>query len=333
MMKPISRTGQRYTRAAGTLMVLAALLCTAPEAWTQSFPAKPITLVVPYPPGGASDVFARLLAENLRQPLGQPVVVENKPGAGSLVGTRHVSRATADGYTLLLTGSALTIQAAINKQFGLNLERDFTPVSEAVRGSFLIATPASQPFRNLGEMVAYAREHPEALRFGTNGAGTSSAMIFEYLMSITGAPLLHVPYKGSSEVVNALLAGDVQLIADPVYTLHKHVEAGTLRALAVTGSTRSELLPDVPTVQESGVEDFDIGYWMGVLAPAGTPTAVVERLSRAMSDAIKDPDMGKRIATLGFEPSGSTPEAFAKTLQQEQAIWTDLARTRNLWLE
>lgn len=315
----------------------AILLCAA-AAWAspglaQGFPDKPITMVVPYPPGGSADALARLLGDHLKAQLGQPVIVVNRPGAGSLIGTQSVTRAPKDGYTLLFTGSALTIQAAVNRKFDVNIERDLAPVSEMVRSTFLIATQSNQPFRTLPELVSYAREHPQALAFGTNGAGTTSFMIFEYLKSLANINLLHVPYKGSAEVVAAMMGGNVQLIADPVYTLHTHVDAGTLRGLAVTGSKRSPLLPGVPTVQEAGFRDFDVTAWIGVLAPAGTPKPVVAQLSRAVAKVMQEPEVVARATAFGFDPSGTTSEEFKRALRKEQATWSQLARDRNLQLD
>ena len=299
----------------------------------QAYPTKPVTLVVPYPPGGSADALARLLADRLKDPLGQPVVVVNRPGAGSLVGTQSVIRAPKDGYTLLFTGSALTIQAAINRRFDVQVERDLAPVSEMVRSTFLIATPAAQPFRTLPEMVKFAQARPQDLKFGTNGAGTTSFMIFEYLKSLTGISLLHVPYKGSSEAVAALMAGDIQLVADPVYTLHKQVEAGTFRGLAVTGNKRSALLPNVPTAEEAGFAGFNITAWIGLLAPAGTPQPVVDQLGRAVAEIMQQPEVVRRATALGFEPSGTLPDEFGRKLQQELGTWTRLARDRGLQMD
>lgn len=302
-------------------------------AQTQPYPNKPITMVVPYPPGGASDALARLLGDRLRDTLGQLVVVVNRPGAGSLIGTQSVIRAPKDGYTLLFTGSALTIQAAVNKKFDVNIERDLTPISEMVRSTFLIATQAREPFKTIPEMVKFARERPKDLSFGTNGAGTTSFMIFEYIKSLTNIELLHVPYKGSAEAVGALMAGNIQLVADPVYTLYKQVEVGTLRGLAVTGNKRSALLPNVPTVEEAGFAGFDITAWIGLLAPAGTPKPIVERLGSATAAIMQDPEVIQRASALGFDPSGTKPDEFNRKLRQEQATWTKLARERNLQLD
>lgn len=312
----------------------ASAMAFAPSmASAQTYPDKPINMVVPYPPGGASDVLARLLADHLQKTLGQPVIVVNRPGAGSLVGTQSVIRAPKDGYTLLFTGSALTIQAAINKQFDVKLERDLAPVSEVVRSTFLIATPASQPHKTMAELVSYAKANPGKLATGTNGAGTTSFMIFEYLKSLAKIDLLHVPYKGSSEAVAALLAGDVQLVADPVLTLQKRVEAGTLRGLAVTGQQRTALLPNVPTMAESGFPGFNITAWIGLLAPAGTPPAVVEKLGTATAAILRNPEVAQRAAALGFDPIGSSPAEFERALRQEFATWTQLARERNLQID
>lgn len=329
----IDRIRRRLLGATAFAIATASTAIAPSMAWAQSYPDKPINMVVPYPPGGSADVLARLVADHLQKSLGQPVVVVNRPGAGSLVGTQSVIRAPKDGYTLLFTGSALTIQAAINKQFDVKLERDLAPVSEVVRSTFLIATPAAQPHKTMAELVSYAKAHPGKLATGTNGAGTTSFMIFEYLKSLAKIDLLHVPYKGSSEAVAALLSGDVQLVADPVFTLQKRVEAGTLRGLAVTGQQRTPLLPNVPTMAESGYPGFNITAWIGLLAPAGTPPAVVERLGSATAAIMRNPEVAQRAAALGFDPSGTAPAEFERALRQELATWTQLARERNLQID
>jgi tripartite-type tricarboxylate transporter receptor subunit TctC len=311
----------------------AAWLAVPAPAAAQTYPSKPITMIVPYPPGGASDALARLLGDHLKEALGQPVLVVNRPGAGSLIGTQAVIRAPKDGYTLLFTGSALTIQAAVNKKFDVNIERDLAPVSEMVRSTFLIATQATQPFKTVPELVKFAREHPKDLSFGTNGAGTTSFMIFEYLKSLTGTEMLHVPYKGSAEVFSGLMGGNIQLMADPVYTLQKQVDAGSLRGLAVTGSKRSALLPNVPTVAEAGFPGFDITAWIGLLAPAGTPKPIVEQLGKAVVTIMQDAEVMRRASALGFDPSGTTPAEFDSKLRTEQAMWGKLARERNLQID
>ena len=327
----IHRNSRRMFSA---LVACAAAWLAAPApAAAQTYPSKPITMIVPYPPGGASDALARLLGDHLKEALGQPVLVVNRPGAGSLIGTQAVIRAPKDGYTLLFTGSALTIQAAVNKKFDVNIERDLAPVSEMVRSTFLIATQATQPFKTVSELVKFAREHPKDLSFGTNGAGTTSFMIFEYLKSLTGTEMLHVPYKGSAEVFSGLMGGNIQLMADPVYTLQKQVDAGSLRGLAVTGSKRSALLPNVPTVAEAGFPGFDITAWIGLLAPAGTPKPIVEQLGKAVVTIMQDAEVMRRASALGFDPSGTTPAEFDSKLRTEQAMWSKLARERNLQLD
>jgi len=328
----IHRSRRRMFGAFAACAAAAWLAVPAP-AWAQAYPDKPITMVVPYPPGGASDALARLLADRLKESLGQPVLVVNRPGAGSLIGTQSVILAPKDGYTLLFTGSALTIQAAVNKKFDVNIERDLAPVSEMVRSTFLIATQATQPFKTLPDMLEFARAHPKDLSFGTNGAGTTSFMIFEYLKSLSGSELLHVPYKGSAEVFSGLMGGSVQLMADPVYTLQKQVDAGSLRGLAVTGSKRSALLPNVPTVAEAGFPGFDITAWIGLLAPAGTPKPIVQRLGQTVVGIMQDPEVIRRASALGFDPSGTTPEEFDGKLRTEQTMWVKLARERNLQLD
>ena len=332
MTDPFTMGRRLAVRAAAVAAACFLCLPVAAQA-QQAWPAKPITLVVPYPPGGSADALARLLAERLKDPLGQAVVVVNRPGAGSLIGTQSVIRAPKDGYTLLFTGSALTIQAAINRKFEVNLERDLAPVSEVVRSTFLVATQAAQPFKTLPDMVKFAKARPQDLKFGTNGAGTTSFMIFEYLKSLTGITLLHVPYKGSSEVVGAVMAGDIQLVADPVYTLQGHVKSGAMRGLAVTGPKRSPLLPDVPTAQEAGFPDFNVTAWIGLLAPAGTPRPIVDQLGKAVAAVMRDPEVARRATGFGFEPSGTLPDEFEAALRQEFATWSKLARDRSLQMD
>ena len=325
---------RRFTFASAACALTAAALATfTGAASAQDFPSKPITFVVPYAAGGSIDALARLIGEKLSRRLGQPVVVENRAGAGTLIGTASVARAVPDGHTVLFAASALTIQPAVNKAFNVNVERDLAPVSELVRGSFVVASSANFAPKTLKEAIAFSIANPQAVSYGTPGAGTSPHLTGEYLKSRSGAQFLHVPYKGSSIALNATLANEVQFTIDPIANLKPQIDAGKLRGLAVTSSKRSPLLPNVPTVVESGIADFDVSYWMGTFAPAGTPQPVVARLSREIATIIREPDVTRRLQELGFDPVGSTPEEFTRRVHDELVLWKKLVAEQKIAIE
>lgn len=326
---------RRKITSGSKVLVTAMLAMAAPltVAASEVFPSRAITIIVPYAAGGSADAVARMIAARMAKRVGQPVIVDNRPGAGTLIGTSYVARAPADGYTVLFSASVLTIQPAINKSFNVDVAKDLAPVSEAVRGMFLIASSSKFSAKTLQEAIAYSKSHPDAVSFGTPGNGTSPHVTGEYLKAKTGAKFLHVPYKGSSLALNATLGNEVQFTIDPVFTLKPYVESGKLNALAVTGTKRSPMLPNVPTVAESGVPGFEVNYWMGFFAPAKTPASVVQTLSKEIKQAIQEPELKSQLEAQAFEPIGGTPDEFAKRVAAELALWKKVVEQNRLHVE
>ena len=301
----------------------AAALAGAQTAW----PTRPISLVVPFPAGGTTDVLARALAEKLSQSLGQPVVVESKPGAGATLGADYVAKAKPDGYTLLMGAVHHTIATSVYKKLPYDFQKDLAPITlVAMVPNVLVVNAALTPAKNVAELVALAKAAPEKLAYGSNGNGTAQHLIGTQFQASTGTTLLHVPYKGSGPLTTDLLGGQVAMSFDTITPVLQHIKGGKLRPLAVTTAKRSSVLPDVPTLQEAGLKDFDIGTWFGVLAPAATPKDVVARLSAEMAKIVASPDFAQRMEAIGAEPIGGTPDQMAKRIDDETVKFAKLVK-------
>ncbi len=294
-----------------------------PAAW----PARPISLVVPFPAGGTTDVLARALAEKLSQNLGQPVVVESKPGAGATLGADYVAKAKPDGYTLLMGAVHHTIATSVYKKLPYDFQKDLAPVTlVAMVPNVLVVNAALTPAKNVAELIASAKAAPEKLAYGSNGNGTAQHLIGTQFQASTGTTLLHVPYKGSGPLTTDLLGGQVAMSFDTITPVLQHIKGGKLRPLAVTTAKRSSVLPDVPTLEEAGLKGFDIGTWFGVLAPAATPPDVVARLSAEMMKIVASPDFAQRMEAIGAEPIGGTPDQMAKRIDEETLKFAKLVK-------
>lgn len=306
----------------------------APACWAQAsnYPSKPVTLVVPYTPGGPTDAVARALGDALRVRLGQPVIIENKPGAGTVIGNEYVARAAPDGYTLLLAGSSLTMAAAMGK-VNYDPVRDFAPVSMVLSLEMFLAVRPDVPARNLKELITWLKANPGKASYGSVGNGSVTHLQMELFKSLTGTHIVHIPYKGSAPALTDLLGGRIQMVFDSMTTAGPHLKSGALRAMAITLPKRSQSLPDVPTFAEAGLPTFDAIAWSGVLAPAGTPPDVITRLNRDLMAAMQDPTFLKRLDALGGIPASSTPAEFAAKLQSETTKWTALVKERKLNVE
>ncbi len=291
----------------------------------QSFPARPVRLVVGFTPGGGVDINARLLAAKLTELLGQQVIVENKPGAGTNIANEHVAKSVPDGYTLLFNSSAFAINLALyqNPPYAL---RDFAGVSVFSESTNLLVVSASLPARSLQEVVALARERPGALNYSSAGAGTSQHLAGELFKLRTGTNIVHVPYKGSAPALTALVAGEVQMSFSNSVAINQHVRSGRLRALAVAGAKRTALMPEVPTMKEAGVEGVEVPLWFGLLAPVATPREIVQTLSAAVAKAASSADLRKRLLEQGADPVGNTPEEFDRQLREEVARWAEVVK-------
>lgn len=302
-------------------------------AGAQSFPTQPITLLIPYPPGGSADMLARPMLATLQKELGQSVVLDYKAGAGGTIATGLLARAKPDGYTVLMVLAAHAINASLYSKLPYDTRKDFAPVSMLATLPLLLAAPLATPANTVPELIAYGRAHPDKLTFASAGNGNTSHLAGEMFKTATGVKMLHIPYKGSGPAVVAMLGGEVSMMFDSISTSQVQVRAGKLKAIAVTGDKRSPLLPDVPTVKESGVPSFVVNGWYGILAPAGTPPDVVAKLSQALNKAVRDPKVAAQLTESGYEVVGTTPEAFGSHIDAELIRWKDAVQASGAKVE
>jgi tripartite-type tricarboxylate transporter receptor subunit TctC len=306
---------------AACLIAVAALGPIAAAAQGSQYPDHPIKLVVPYPPGGSTDPVARLLAADVAQRLGQPVVVDNKAGAAGSIGTEFVVRSAPDGYTILLHTSVISTEPSAKKNLPYDVRRDLVPITLAVTGPYLLVVHPSLPARNVGELIAYAKANPGKLNFGSAGTGSSGHLIGEMFKAAAGIDMVHVPFKGGGPSITALAANEVQLLFDTISGSKALADAGKLRALAVTSAVRSPVMPSVPTVSESGLKDFSVVYWLGIFAPAKTPQPVLDKLYGAFKASLDSPGVRDKLTETGQVVQGAAPVEFAKTLDTDIARW------------
>ncbi len=292
----------------------------------QAWPSRPVHVVVPYPAGGPNDIIVRLVGKRLGEALGQPVVVENRPGAGGNIGTDSVAKSAADGYTLVSVGpGALIINPLIGK-VPYDTMRDFAPVTiMAVAPNALVAHP-SFPAKSVKELIALAKRSPGTINYASGGSGSTPHLAAALFAAMAGVEMTHVPYKGTGPATADLIGGQVQIAFLGIPTVLPHIRSGKLRVLATTGKSRSPELPEVPTVDEAGVAGYELSPWYGLLAPAGTPGAVVARLAAEVTKIVRDPAMREQLSAQGAEPDGRAPEEFARTLRAETATWTKVVR-------
>jgi tripartite-type tricarboxylate transporter receptor subunit TctC len=285
---------------------------------------------VPFPAGGTTDVLARALADKLQPALGQPVIVENKPGAGATLGAGYVAKAKADGYTLLVGAVHHTIATSVYKKLPYDFQRDFAPVTIVALVPNVLVVNASTPAKNVADLVALAKASPTGLSFGSNGNGTAQHLIGMQFQNSTGVKLLHIPYKGSGPLTVDLLGGQISMSFDTITPVLQHIKSGKLRALAVTTAKRSSALPDVPTLEESGLKGFDIGTWFGILAPAATPRNIVAKLNTEMVKVIHSPEFRQRMAEIGAEPIGNSSAEMARQIKNETDKFAALVKAANV---
>jgi tripartite-type tricarboxylate transporter receptor subunit TctC len=308
------------------LVAFAALLAAAATALAQPYPSRPVRLVVGFTPGGGVDINARLLAPKLSEYLGQQVIVENKPGAGTNIANEFVAKSAPDGYTLLINTPAVAINMSLYRNLPFDTLRDFTPVSVFSESPNVLVVNSKLAAHNVKDLVAMARSAPGKLNYSSAGVGTTQHLAGELFKLRTGSFIVHIPYKGTSPSLTALIAGEVDLSFANIPSIQAHVKSGRLRALAVTASRRDPQLPDVPTMKEAGLDGVEVVVWYGVLAPAGTPSEIVHKLADGIQRAAHDPEMRKRMLEQGAAPVGNTPEEFAKLLREEVARWHDVVK-------
>lgn len=308
------------------------LVCSA---HAQNYPAKPIRLIVPYPPGGAVDILGRAVAQRLGDALGESVVIDNKPGAGGLIGTELAAKAAPDGYTLVVSSASThSIAPALNPRLPYHAQKDFAPVIEISIGPNLIMVPAASPHKTLLDLIAYARAHPGQLNYGSAGAATIGHLVSESFAQAAGIKVVHIPYKGVALAMPDLFSGQLAFMFDSLVSGQSNVRGGKVRALAVTGPRRAPTLPEIPTFAEAGLAAFDFdGAYFGMWAPAGTPAAVVSRLNGEMNKLLQTPAMREQLARLGAEPVGGTPERFAASIARDTERWTKVVRDAGIKLD
>ena len=293
------------------------------------YPSKPLRFILPFPPGGPTDILGRLLGDRLASSLGQPVIVENRGGAGGNVGAEAAAKSAPDGYTLVLVAPSLAISPSLYSKLNYDPLRDFAPVSlVATVPNVIVTQPALAP--TLQEFIARAKANPGGMNFGSGGSGTSNHLAGELFNLVTGTKLVHVPYKGVNLAMNDVLAGAIHLVVIGLPAAAPHIKSGRLRALAVIAPQRLPALPEVPTVAEAGLPDFEVTTWYGVLAPAGTPRPVLARLNSELAKILYSPDMKDKLNAIGADPVTSTPDEFAAYLRQETAKWADVVRKAGL---
>jgi len=307
------------------IAVLLALVVAMPSA-AQDYPSRPVKIVVSYAPGGSNDVVARVIAPELQKELGQSFVVENRAGASGTIGADMVAKSPPDGYTLFMGAGAHALAPSLFKKLPYDLVKDFAPVSLAATSAYVLVVNPAVPANTLPELIALLKAKPGQLNYASAGKGTPLHLAAELFKSKTGTDIVHVPYGGDTPALNDLLAGNVQLSFMSVASTAPQIRAGKLRALAVTSARRSAALPDLPTLHELGIDGYDVGTWWGLLAPAGTPDAIVDKLNAAMRKAVTQREVKERFAPLGLDPRSDSPAAFAAFIKAEVARYADIAK-------
>ncbi len=331
--------GMRHSRAAGVhwiLGLLTALLSTQLDAATvaaakDNYPTKPLRWVVPYAPGGGGDILTRSIAVKLTEAWGQPVIVDNRPGGGTTIGTDLVAKAPPDGHTLLLATNTHAINPTLRAKLPYDSIRDFTAVTMlATSPNVLLTNPAAVPARTVSEFIAFAKSRPGKLNYGSSGNGGTGHLAMEMLKQMAGVSLVHIPYNGGGPAMTALLSGEVSVLFNNILAAVPQIKAGRLGALGVTGRHRSPALPGVPTIAEAGVAGFEVTAWFCIFAPAGTPPAIVMRLNAEVVRILKLPDITERLVGQGLEPVGNSPDEFSRFLRSEIVTWEKVIRAAGI---
>jgi len=317
-------------RAASLLAGLAFGLALASPAAAQDYPSRPIKIIVPFGAGGPTDVFTRVLVEELRKSIGQPLVLENRPGAGTVIGTDAAAHATPDGYTLLMVSATQTVNETLISSKGYQLMRDFVPIAMLFRSELVMVVHPSVPVNNVKEFIALAKAKPGQLNYASSGPGSNYHMAGELLRNLTGIDIVHVPYRGSTGARNDIVGGQVQMMFDSVPTMAPLIQAGRVKGLGTSGRTRSVALPDIPTLSDAGVPGYEATIWIGMMAPVGTPQPVIDLLNRAINKIVSRPDIKESWEKQDAKPDPMTPAQFGAHIQAEIAKWAKLIKANNI---
>jgi tripartite-type tricarboxylate transporter receptor subunit TctC len=323
-----------FTRKQFLLALAAAATLAAGGALAQAFPSKPVRIVVPQTPGGASDALARIVGQKLSERWHQPVVVENKPGAGGNLGTDYVAKSQADGYTLLMSYvGTQAINGSLYKSLSYDPYKDFATVATVATVPFALVVNQNFPPKTVQELVAYAKAHPGQVNFGSAGNGSLNQLLGEMVNMNQGIKLVHVPYKGAAGALTDTIAGQIQMTFGSLPSVAGHIRGDKLRALAITGGKRSAAFPNVPTLGEAGLNGFELSPWFGLLAPAGTPEAVVKKINADVAEALRDPDLLEKFAANGADPYVTAPQEFAHVLQRDIQKWSQVVKASGARLD
>jgi len=307
---------------------LAALCCSlyGNEVPAQQYPSKSARIIVPFGAGGPADIYARYLAQRLQEPLGQSFVIDNRPGAGSIIGTDLVAKSPPDGYTLLLMSNTHTVNESLVPKKPFALMKDFLPIAPINYSDLVLVVHPSVPAKSIKELIALAKAKPNGLNYASSGTGTPYHMAGELFKSMAGVQIVHIPHKGSGEARTSVMSGQVEIMLDAITTMAPMARAGRVRALGTTGAKRSTVLPDVPTISEAGVKDYEATIWLGIMAPAGTPKPIVDRLNAEIGKIVARPDVKKAWNEQGAEPMAMTPAEFEKFLNADIAKWAHVVK-------
>ena len=308
-------------------VVATVLSCAAAMVGAQDYPSRNVQLIVPFPPGGPTDIVGRLVAQRLSEGLGKPVVVENRPGAGGTVGSAAAAKAAPDGYTLLYgSTSTLAIAPSLYRSLAYDPRTAFAPISLVSRGAIVLAVHSAVPATTLAEFIAEARRSPGKLAYASAGSGTPPHLAAEFFKSVAGVELLHVPYKGGAQALTDVASGQAQAIFEGLVTLAPQIKAGRIRALAITGDRRDDTLSDIPTFAQAGLPAYDAYFWSGLVAPAGTPSEVIRKLNAVLVQSLERADVREAFARQGLQTSGSSPQAFSDFIASEIGRWAKVAK-------
>jgi tripartite-type tricarboxylate transporter receptor subunit TctC len=311
-------------------LLAVAMMAVATSATAQNYPNRTVRFIVPFGAGGPTDVFTRALGEELRKSLGQPIVMENRPGAGTIIGTTEVARAAPDGYTLLMISATQTTVETLNSNKSYRLMRDFVPVASLMNSELVLVVPERSPVTSLKELVALAKAKPGTLNYGSSGPGSNYHMAGELIKNLAGIDIVHIPYKGSTGARGDIISGQIDMMFDSVPTMAPTIEDGRVKALGTSGKVRSPILPKVPTIAEAGIPEYNATIWIGVMAPAGTPRAIVDMLNREINKILMRPDIAESWRRQGANTMVMSPPEFGAYIEAEIERWGKLIKANNI---